>query len=495
MRAIRPPGIPGPPWLSAGNAVQLLRGPLRSGPCLVIDSPGSTVSPHATFSKGSCSLAVLIAGFLLTVITGPTMARTWHVRPDGAGDAPTIQAGLDSSSVGDTVLVACGTYYEHGLVMKSEVTLRSETGEADCAVIDGEGRGRIFVCNELARTTTIEGLTLTHGRVDIPEREPFGAGMCAWRASPRILRCRFVENSARWGGGIFLGYGCSPTLIGCEFSGNHVVQGIGGGLCIYAGCYPEIEDCVFRENSAWSGGGIYCCRGAYASIDNCVFEENETTHTGGAVYTEESIWLRQCSFLRNRAGTILVEAGGGAIYALTSAPRIERCVFIGNMVWNALGGKGGAVFAYSSSVEISHCTFYANAANESGAALYAVWGDRPSVDHCIFAGNTGTYVIACAGGADVDISCSDVFGNPEGDWESCVAGQSGLSGNFSADPLFCDPASGNLSLSAGSPCLPGYHPEGDDCFLIGALDLACGEPTATRALTWGLLKHTLSGVR
>ena len=33
-------------------------------------------------------------------------ARTWYILPDGTGDAPTIQAGIDSAAIADTVLVA-----------------------------------------------------------------------------------------------------------------------------------------------------------------------------------------------------------------------------------------------------------------------------------------------------------------------------------------------------------------------------------------------------
>src|SRR5262249_7097110 len=35
-------------------------------------------------------------------------ARTWHIQPNGLGDAPTIQAGLDSAQAGDDVLLASG---------------------------------------------------------------------------------------------------------------------------------------------------------------------------------------------------------------------------------------------------------------------------------------------------------------------------------------------------------------------------------------------------
>lgn len=51
---------------------------------------------------------LIIAFILLLTSTGHT--RTWYVKPDQTGDAPTIQAAIDSSGTGDTVLVAPGTY-------------------------------------------------------------------------------------------------------------------------------------------------------------------------------------------------------------------------------------------------------------------------------------------------------------------------------------------------------------------------------------------------
>ena len=73
-------------------------------------------------------LALLAAaGFLLA--GAPSLAATWYITPDGNGDAPTVQAGIDSASAGDVVLVAAGTYFEN-LLMKSWVTLESESGAA-----------------------------------------------------------------------------------------------------------------------------------------------------------------------------------------------------------------------------------------------------------------------------------------------------------------------------------------------------------------------------
>jgi hypothetical protein len=55
-----------------------------------------------------------------------------------------------------------------------------------------------------------------------------------------------------------------------------------------------------------------------------------------------------------------------------------------------------------------------------------------------------------------------------------IAKQYGVNGNFSGEPLFCDRDGDDLRLNPDSPCVPGNHPDGSECELIGALGVGCG---------------------
>ena len=46
-----------------------------------------------------------VAAALHAASPQPASGRTWHIFNDGTGDAHTVQAGIDSAAVGDTVLV------------------------------------------------------------------------------------------------------------------------------------------------------------------------------------------------------------------------------------------------------------------------------------------------------------------------------------------------------------------------------------------------------
>ena len=70
------------------------------------------------------------------------------------------------------------------------------------------------------------------------------------------------------------------------------------------------------------------------------------------------------------------------------------------------------------------------------------------------------------------LSCCDVYGNEGGDWTGLIAGQLGLYGNISLDPLICNASQQDFHLQEGSPCAPASPPH-PQCGLVGAWEVGC----------------------
>jgi len=151
-----------------------------------------------------------------------------------------------------------------------------------------------------------------------------------------------------------------------------------------------------------------------------------------------------CLFDGNRAGTNTATSHyGGAIYS-TGMAFVDQCTFINNSVlpgmpWDET--RGAAIFGPAS---ISHCIVAFNIA-DSGAF------DQVDPD---------------------SITCTNLFGNYLGDWLGVYAGYDSLGGNLQADPIFCDTANGDYTISVSSLCAP----QNNSCStLIGVFAPVCGQ--------------------
>lgn len=379
---------------------------------------------------------LLLGLLVILMIVGSGEARTWFVNPEGTGDVPTIQAGIDSGAAGDTVLVACGTYTwadqgtgsEYGLVrMKSGIALLSETGEATCVTIDAEDQGRLFYCEGVDETSLIQGFTITNGHVP----DNLGGAMYIANSSPRMTNLSFIDNNCGYDGG----------AISC------------------GGCNSVLTNCTFTSGGATWAGAINATSSRLTLID-CAFFDNWCIAKGGAICTAWSpMTLTGCTFAGNRAGW------GGAIAFRSS--------------WETTVND-----------EYTGCTFVDNDASQDGAALWCEQYAHVRLENCLIAYNTGNQPV----GRDYNISnarflCSDIYGNAAGDWIGFIADQCSTDGNFSACPSFCHAGLRDFHLCDESPCAPGNHPEGFECGLVGAWEVGCAcGPTSTKTATWGGLK-------
>ena len=108
---------------------------------------------------------------LLVALSGapPAGARTWYVDAYGIGDAPTIEAALDSAATGDTVLVGPGEYIASSChTIPPEVVVASELGPLETRVRATGAFGPPCTFSLLERSElhgfTISGSYLTHVR-------------------------------------------------------------------------------------------------------------------------------------------------------------------------------------------------------------------------------------------------------------------------------------------------------------------------------------------
>lgn len=275
------------------------------------------------------------------------------------------------------------------------------------------------------------------------------------------------------------GFYISGPNVGLVVEGFTVTNGVaspGGGAFIFADC--TLRRCVFT--ACFEGGADV--RGT-ATLEECSFLGNSSFRGGGVSFIDgfpTTPTLIDCVVADNFA----YNDGGGVVVA-GSWVVLQGCVIAGNEASNG-GGVSATTLAYT---DIIGCTITGNTASFAGGAggVYVDGDDTTAnVSNCIISFSPQGQGIIDESTKGWPPSCTNVFGNAGGDWPGGSPPGSG-DGDFSADPLFCGPESGDFTLSSQSPCLPGNHPDGVDCELIGALGEGCG-PVGVEAETWAGIK-------
>ncbi len=362
-------------------------------------------------------------------------ARTIVIRPDGSGDFKTIQGALDEAKKGDVIQLARGTYRGGGNVnldfVGTQVTLRGDPARPGSRVIDCRGGSRggtdvrraIHMQNGEGRKTVVEGITFRGdpGAGDDPLESTGGLVLCQG-ASPVIRDCVFQDGRAYRGGAVSLERS-NAELIRCRFSDNSAE--IGGAVMAGAGA-PVIRSCRFDNNHAARGGAVYVLL-ANMVITACTIYDNTATIGGGIACEERSRLLLDSS----------VVTGNYASY-------------------------GGGVSVAESELEMNHCTLALNSGG-SGGALLMRGKSQAVVAASILALSPRGQGIAGILDTELDINCTLIFGNADGDWIHTAAALVEQNDNLQKDPGFVDAAGGNFSLRRDSP--------GRDavCGVLGAL--------------------------
>ncbi len=404
---------------------------------------------------------------------------------DVPGQFPTIQAAIDASAAGDTIVVQPGMYTEAIVLPGHDLTLVAPGGR-DVTILDAEGLDASVVTAVAfgAYAVTIEGFSITGGSgTPAINGITYGGGLhlsFSLTVKVTLRDCRIVGNSARNGGAA---YGGNFTLGDCEIVGN--VADVAGG--IYAWPATLIRY-VVRDNVAlkWSGGGL---NGSFTLVD-CVIAGNSAIWSGGGLYgnSAKQDWTG-CVFVGNSA-----ERGGGCWVSGAShndfSPVVENSIFIGNRA--TLEGGAAVVEMYDYQCElpsslIRNCVFSGNSTAGTPIALYANHNCEAlptRIENCTFLGDVidGDFSVCSSivrGLAQPIVAAVDVsWCNVEGGWPG--------TGNIDVDPLFADSAADGLHLQPASPCRNAGNPvlaaedgatdiDGDPRVLGGRVDIGADE--------------------
>ncbi len=229
------------------------------------------ISPCAADNSGACGLIGA-----LDVACG-TGAGTYLINPDGTGDFPTIQDGINASAEGDTITLADGTFTGTGNrdldFLGKAIVVRGLSGDPDLAIIDCQGsavdphRGFYFHNGETI-TAMLQDVTIINADV-----AGDGAGILC-ESSPSISGCVFIQNHADRGAGIFC-QGGSPVVSDCTFVENEGRSRAGGiGLL---SSEALINDCLFIRNWGYMGSAVFLPDSSTVTLTGCTLTANSSS--------------------------------------------------------------------------------------------------------------------------------------------------------------------------------------------------------------------------
>ncbi len=405
--------------------------------------------------RTATQLAVSVAAAaLLAFVACEAAATTYVVQPDGGGDYPTIQAAVDAAIDGDYIALTDGTFEGDGnrdiVVPAKQIYINSQSGNYLTCQIDCDGtarsphRGFHFTTAEGTGNAQLQGVGIING---------------------------YVLDG---GGGIWI-EGADPTITNCAVAFCVVDNdnGTGGGLRVSDGGAPMVNMSLFSINSAGKGGGV-AIDGAAGTFNHCEISDNIATNLGGGVYIQASE-LAQFGF----SDIISNEAPyAGGVRMGGASPYLQLC--------NISRNEATSLFAGGVLLQagwVSHCTLVDNSSTEGGAGVHCHAGTG-TIEYSLIAFSQSGYGIGATAGYAPTVSCCDVYGNVDGDYDSVVGDQTGSDGNISLDPQLCGLEQEDYTVSDESPCLPGHHECGET--LIGAFEVGCESPVET--MSWGRLK-------
>lgn len=201
---------------------------------------------------------------LTLMLPGLIFSLTHTVKLDGSGDFASIQAAVDASASGDTILVYPGRYYENVIIQTNGINLFSLEALThnpvyiDSTIIDGNHTESCVRVRRNIHNICIQGITLTNG---LTIGGAGGIGLST-NSSSVLINLRICNNTAAVGGGIDFG-AATVVLSGVEIYDNYALH-LGGGINAGSGegyistiTFDPVNRCSIYNNRSSAGQDIF----------------------------------------------------------------------------------------------------------------------------------------------------------------------------------------------------------------------------------------------
>lgn len=401
------------------------------------------------------SRGIGLAALALVLLVQPVHARVWTVYHDGSGDAPTIQAAIDSSVSGDVVAVFPGTYAER-ITMKDNVSLLAVQGP-DVTFLEAPAGSwwiPLIAADDIGGTTLLYGFTIGGGDMT--------NGLLGSNCSLQIRCNQFVGNIA-------------PEEAILDFGG-------GAAIAIYGDSSPMIEANLFRDNHHLShhgygviGGTLWVATDGWATIRGNEFADNgdvQSTDGGIAIWGDCTIDNNLILHTGDQGEGISVLGGEAIITNNTVA-------FTRGIAWCEGNPTTTGIEAWVEEGWIGNNTVYGNRPEYwcSPAPTPTTWGgirawvggDNPGTLHIqrnLVVANGGYGIFVYTPERTI-LSCNLTYGNAGEELHGIAPDP----GHIFENPFLCDPDNDDFRIADNSPAVT------LTCGILGAVNEICASAT------------------
>lgn len=196
-----------------------------------------------------------------------------------------------------------------------------------------------------------------------------------------LYNCTFLNNSAMYGGAIYLPYG-ELSISNCKFI-NNSAHWFGGAIASENECGISITGTTFENcRSVDDAGGAIYAFSTDLEVKVSIFNNCSANFAGAICSLNSEMLISYSNFTNN-----LARYEGGAIYKMYGSGTVIKSNFTKNAALN-----GGALFSDNcTSFEIRNSEFVSNAATGFGGAIFSNANPKLTVDGVIFSDNKASY--------------------------------------------------------------------------------------------------------